>query len=132
MPSPSAINVQLNDDNAVFLRIATHLLQEYYCDALSVCSSGGVAEAAEQACRLKPQVLLIGLSTSNSAGLETIRCLRATMPELRIIVLGLLDTFGYHEAVVAAGADAFLLKAELNSGLLPTIRRLIHDACLDG
>ena len=46
------------------------------------------------------------------------------MPEVGIIALTVLSTNGYREAAISAGADDFVPKANLNTDLLPAIRRV--------
>jgi len=58
------------------------------------------------------------------SGLETIPLLRAMLPEASIIALTLLDAKVYRQATLAAGADDFVLKANLSTDLLPAIRRV--------
>jgi DNA-binding NarL/FixJ family response regulator len=49
---------------------------------------------------------------------------RAALPQAKIIVLGFLDSKGYRQVALAAGADEFVLKIAINTDLLPTIRRI--------
>ena len=119
----SKIRVFLVDDHEVFLRAATEFLQRH--DDLTVV---GVARRGEEALiqiqDLRPQVILVDLNMIGMCGLETIHRLRAMLPEAGIIALTLLDPKVYRQATVAAGADDFVLKANLSTDLLPAIRRV--------
>jgi len=46
------------------------------------------------------------------------------LPKVGIIALTVLDTNGYRQAALAAGADDFVAKASLDTDLLPAIRRV--------
>jgi DNA-binding NarL/FixJ family response regulator len=83
----------------------------------------GGEEALAQVQDLGPQVILIGLDTP---GLETISRLRKVLPGVGIIALTLLEGNAYRQAVMAAGADELVPKAELTTELLPAIRRVMQ------
>lgn len=122
------ITVLLIDDNPTFLRIAARLLEEHARGTLIVRAAGGVADTLAQVRAVRPQVLLLGLSLSSQVALGVIPSLRATIPAVGIIALGLLDTPNYQDAVLGAGADAFVPKVDLNTCLLPAIWHVMHAA----
>ncbi len=116
--------VFLIDDNATFRRIAVQFI-ETQPDIVVI----GTAERGDQALELlpalKPDIALIDLAMPGLPGLETIPQLRALMPQLRIIALTVMDTPGFRQAALNAGADAFISKAALRTELILTIRRLM-------
>ena len=81
----------------------------------------------EQTQNLQPQVILLDLDTSDPTGLETLINLRTLLPEVGIIALSLLDAGGYRQAVLAAGANDFVLKSNLSTDLFPAIHRAVQD-----
>lgn len=118
------ISVLLVDDHEAFLRVATEFLQRH--NELSVVGAArGGEEALTQAQDLRPQVVLVDLNMPGLSGLETIPLLRAMLPEAGIIALTLLDPKVFRQAALAAGADDFVLKANLSTHLLPAIRRVV-------
>lgn len=119
------ISVLFVDSNPVFLRIAIRLLQDYYLDELSIVgTSPGGDDALLQAETLHPDIVLIGTGLDSMACLQIIPQLRALQPQVKVIVLGFLDTRGYRQAALAAGAHEFILKIALNTELLPAIHRV--------
>ncbi len=121
------ISVLLVDDNPTFLNIAARFLREHSDDLVDVVGlAQGGNEALELAQELAPQVVLLDLSMPDLPGLELIPLLRENVPETHIIVLTLMDTQGYREAVTTAGADAFIPKAALSKELLPAIQQVVH------
>jgi two-component system nitrate/nitrite response regulator NarL len=117
------ISVMLVDDNPTFLGIVTRFLQQY--DEIDVLEGvNGGAEAVTVAHRLRPDVVLIDLAMPKVSGMEAILRLRAAWPKMGIIALTLLDTNGYRQAALTAGADDFVAKDNLNAALMPAIRRV--------
>ena len=115
------IHVLLVDDNEAFRRAATDFLQRQH-ELTVVGAIGGGEEALAQAQELQPQVILVGLDT---LGLGIIARLRKALPRVGIIAQSLLNGGIYRQAVLAAGADDLVRKAELSTDLLPAIRRVM-------
>lgn len=119
------IRVLLGDDNKAFLRAATEFLQRH--DELvvvgAICGGEQVLVRAQE---LRAQVILVGLDSHGQTGLETISCLRDTLPDLGIIALTLLEGHAFRQAAMADGADDLVRKAELTTELLPVIWRVIQ------
>jgi len=110
----------------VFRPVVTRFLGK--CDRLNVVDILPASEKVlEQAQNLQPQVIVLDLDTSEPSGLETVINLRALLPEVGIIALSLLDADGYRQAVLAAGANDFVLKNNLSTDLFPAIRRVVRD-----
>lgn len=113
----------LVDDNPTFLGIVTRFLEQY--DEIEVVNGvNGGEEAVAQAHRLRPDLVLIDLAMPKVSGMEAILRLRAAWPRMGIIALTLLDTNGYRQAALTAGADEFVPKDSLNAELIPAIRRV--------
>ena len=72
-------------------------------------------------------VVFTDIRMPGMSGLDTIPCLRRVMPDLSIIALTVLDTNGYREAALAAGANEFVAKGNLSADLLPAIRRVARS-----
>ncbi len=116
------IRLMLIDDNATFLRIVSRFLQQNK-DVVVVGTATGGEAALARAQDLQPHVVLLDLAMPGLSGFDTIPRLRQLLPEVRIIVLTLLNVDGYRQAALAAGADDFVSKSAINTDLLPAIRR---------
>ena len=120
------ITVLLVDDNPTFLRIASRFLERQN-EVVVAGTAGGGEEALLQARALRPQVILLDLAMPDLPGLDAIPRLRVILPEAHIIALTLLDSEGYRQAALAAGAEDFVSKTVMNTDLLPAIRRAVGD-----
>lgn len=119
------ISVLLVDDNPTFLSIVSRFLEQH--EEVDVLAAVDEAEnALSQAHHLRPDIVLIDLAMPKVSGMEAILRLRAAWPRLGIIALTLLDTNGYRQAALTAGADEFVAKDNLNAELLPAIRKVIE------
>jgi DNA-binding NarL/FixJ family response regulator len=123
-----SISVLLVDDNPSFLRSLACFLEEQNEIALRVVGMAmGGRDAVAKVDALQPAVVLVEPQMAKLPGLDILPQLRARRPEAFLIVLTLMDPAGARPAVLAAGADAFVSKASLETDLVPTIRRLVGE-----
>ncbi len=81
--------------------------------ALVVCAeAAGSREALELAAQHLPEVAVIDLMLADGDGLKLVRELRQSYPDMRLVVLSMLDAAAYEPKALAVGADAFISKRE--------------------
>jgi len=89
--------------------------------SLSVSDEVDTAEAALRSIAAsKPDLALIDLSLTDTPGLELLRLLHDTYPELPVLVLSMHDEELFAERVIKAGARGDVMKEQAirNHGLL--------------
>lgn len=119
------MSLLLVDDNPGFLRILASFLERSGQGEIVILGAArGGKEALTKARALRPHVILIDLAMPDLHGLEAIPQLRSMLPDAGIIALTLLDSGGYRQAALAAGANEFVSKARLDTDLLPAIWRI--------
>ncbi|MDX1435746.1 MAG: response regulator transcription factor [Anaerolineales bacterium] len=120
------VKILLVDNNPTFLRITARFLSaEDWIEILGRAGDG--LEALDLASELEPDVILLDLNMPGLGGLEAMPRLRRLVPGARIIALTLLDTEGYREAAIEAGAHSFVPKSAMNRELIPAIRAVLED-----
>src|SRR5262245_27322044 len=118
----NATRVLLVDDNPDFLDSAALLL----CAAPGLTVVGRARsgeDAAAEAERLLPAVVLMTIGMSGIGGLEATRCIKARHPAPRVILLALHDTEDHRRAGEGAGADGFLSKIALTTAISAMVPR---------
>jgi DNA-binding NarL/FixJ family response regulator len=76
--------------------------------------------------RLRPDVILLDLEMPEMDGVEVIKRLRATRPEVKIVVFTAFDTDERILSALQAGAKGYLLKGAPRSELFEAIR-IVHQ-----
>lgn len=88
------------------------------------------AESAEQALdavsKSKPDLVLTDITLPGKSGVEFIKDLRATRPELPVLVVSMHDESVYAERVLRAGARGYIMKHEGGDKLVEAIRRVVR------
>lgn len=90
----------------------------------------GAAEDGEEAVRLirehVPDVVLLDLRLPKLSGIEVMREVRATLPQVRFLVLTTYDTDSYIGPALAGGAQGYLLKDATPDELAQAVRALVR------
>ena len=117
------IRVLISDDHAIVREGLRTLIKIEPGMAVAGEAADGV-EAVEQACELKPDVILMDMAMPRMGGLESIQKIKEGCPEARILVL---TSFSDDETVfpaIKAGALGYLLKNTSPGRLLSAIREV--------
>src|SRR5271156_1739285 len=94
---------------------------------LMVCGEAEGANSALQAIRESvPDFVVLDISLDGPDGLELLKTLRATYPNLPVLILSMHDESAYAERALRAGADGYLMKQEATEKVLVAIRRLLQ------
>jgi DNA-binding NarL/FixJ family response regulator len=119
------IKILIADDHELVRRGIRHAL-ETNPDWEVVGEAANGREAVELAERLQPQIAVLDLSMPEMNGLEAIRRILATSPDVRILVLSIHDSDTLIHEVLAAGAKGYLLKSDAARDLLSAVQSLIE------
>jgi CheY-like chemotaxis protein len=115
--------VLVADDHPTVARVVCRLLAPD-CEIVGTVADGSALLEAVQ--RLEPEVIVLDVNLPGIHALEACRQLTDMIPALKVVVFSAMSEPEVTEALVAAGASAFVSK--LASADLPaTIRRLCAD-----
>ena len=123
------IRVLVVDENPLFLRVTTGFLQRQ-AGLAGFRTAASIGAALAEVRDFQPAVIVLDPSTKGLNGLWIIPRLRAMLPNVRIIVLALIDSPTYREAALNVGADGFVSKSDMVTDLLPAIRRAGHGSSI--
>ncbi len=97
------------------------LLETAFGTVVMVADPTSLLEGAD---RLHPDLAVVDLSLAREGGLGWLGDLRRRCPALKVIVLSVNDEVAVRAAALEAGADAFVVKRDISTDLLPAVDRL--------
>jgi len=110
--------VLLADCNQVLMDGMRGLLSTMARTVVMVADEASLLDGASQ---LQPEVIVVDLSISSGGSMRWLHELRSRCPQARVIVLSVHDEASVRRTVMEAGADGFVLKRAVATGLLPAI-----------
>jgi DNA-binding NarL/FixJ family response regulator len=123
MPDP--IRILVADDHPV-VRDGLVAILSTQADFRVSGEAGTGLEAIEQVASLQPDVVLLDLEMPDLDGVEAIKRLRTSNPDIKVIVFTAFDTDERILGAVQAGAQGYLLKGVPRDELFNAIR-VVHD-----
>ncbi|WP_203749195.1 response regulator [Cellulomonas chitinilytica] len=109
------------DDHEVVRRGIAEVIER--ADGMTVVAeAGSVGDGVRRAGLVRPQVLLADLQLPDGTGIDLIRGVRETLPDVRAIVLTSFDDDDAVAAALDVGAAAYLLKTVRGAEITDVVR----------
>jgi DNA-binding NarL/FixJ family response regulator len=125
MPDKNKKRVFLVDDHPLVREWLTTLINQQ--EDLTVC---GETESAPQALQAiastKPDIAIVDLSLTASSGIELIKDLKLSCPDVAVLVLSMHEEAHYAERALRAGAKGYVMKRETTRKVVDAIRRVLE------
>ena len=94
---------------------------------LTVCGEAEDAPTAlEGIAEAQPDLAIIDLSLGSSSGIDLIRSIRSSFPDVAMIVLSMHDERVYAERVIRAGARGYVMKRESTKKIIDAIHEVLR------
>jgi DNA-binding NarL/FixJ family response regulator len=117
--------VLIADDHPEVTKAVCRLLA-LDCEIVGTVADGSALLESMQ--RLEPDVVVLDVNLAGIHGLEACRQLTEVNPAVKIVAFSAMSEPELIEALIAAGASAFVSKMA-SADLVATIRRLCADRC---
>ena len=119
--TPSSIRLVLAEDHTLLRRVMAQFLgQEPDIEIVGEASDG--ESAVKLASQLLPDIVIMDLGMPKMSGLEATRAIRHELPQVRVIALSMYEEKERADAMLEAGASAYLTKTKSAQELIATIR----------
>jgi DNA-binding NarL/FixJ family response regulator len=94
---------------------------------MQVCGEAEEAQAAMHAiAQLRPDIMILDISLNGPDGLELLKNIRASDPDLPVLVLSMHDEAIYAERALRARANGYIMKQEATEKVLVAVRRILN------
>ncbi len=118
---PADIRVMIVDDHEVVRRGIAEVIDRSEGMGI-VAEAGSVAEGVRRAELVNPEVMLVDLQLPDGTGIDLIKAVRQSKPEIRAIVLTSFDDDTAFAAALEVGAAAFVLKSVRGAEITEVVR----------
>lgn len=119
------LKLLLADDHAIVRKGVRQILQDEYPNA-RIMEVSNAEELLEQALADEWDVVITDLSMSGRSGLDALKQLQVSRPNLPVLVLSMYPEEQYALRVLKAGARAYLTKETAPDELIMAIRKLLQ------
>ena len=94
---------------------------------LAVCGEAEDAQAAMLAIsRCQPDILIVDISLNGPDGLDLLKSIRNSHPDLPVLMLSMHDEATYAERALRAHANGYIMKQEATEKVLVAVRRILN------
>ncbi len=112
----------LADDHTLVLEGIARLLENDY-EIVGTADNGRAVVV--EALRLKPDLIMLDISMPEMTGIEATRVLRASLPNIKIVIVTQQNGPGYIQEAFRAGAMGYLLKQSAAAELLIALNEVM-------
>src|SRR5271168_1267499 len=93
---------------------------------LEVCGEAEEAQAAMRSIgQRRPDILIVDISLNGPDGLDLLKTIRASYPDLPVLILSMHDEAIYAERALRARANGYIMKQEATEKVLVAVRRIL-------
>jgi DNA-binding NarL/FixJ family response regulator len=117
------IKILLVDDHPIVRKGLSQLITDER-DMIICGETETPARALHLVAAERPTVAIVDLALGAASGLELVKTLTASHPEVRVLVLSMHDEKVYAERALRAGASGYIMKHEASQKLLTAIRQV--------
>ncbi len=95
---------------------------------LEVCGQAdSVATGLELIEQLKPDIVIVDISLKTTNGIELVKQLKTSKPDLPALVMSMHDEILYAERALRAGARGYIMKQEASESIVEAVRRVLAN-----
>ena len=122
--APAKRTVLVIDDHPLMRQGLAMLINQQ--NDMQVCGEAEEVHAALQCiAQKKPDIIILDISLKGPDGLELLKSLRVTDPDLPVLILSMHDEAIYAERALRARANGYIMKQEATEKVLVAVRRIL-------
>ena len=115
------LRIVIVDDHPIVRKGLTELINHE--PDMTVCGESDSADGGLKRIRVDhPEIAIVDLSLGMASGLQLVKTLNASLPDVRVLILSMHDETLHAERALAAGASGYIMKHEAMHNLITAIR----------
>lgn len=125
MKDETVFEIMVVDDHPIVRQGLSALLAQQPDLRVSM-EAGSAEDALEMLRKSVPHLALVDLTLSGMSGLELVRRLTSSFPQLPALVISMHDERIYAERALHAGARGYIMKQEASDALVSAVRQILE------
>lgn len=125
----SPIKVMIVDDHKL-VREGLRAVFDQGDEIMVVGEARSGEEALEMVSGVNPEVILMDINMPGMNGIQATKLIRESNPEVKVVILTMMDQEGYVYEAVKAGATGYLLKNTSSDNLIDAIQTVYEGKAL--
>ncbi len=122
--TPATKRILIVDDHPIVRQGVRHVIEQE--SDLRICAEAESATEALQCLQQqKPDLAIVDISLKGTDGLELTKWIRAQDEHLPVLIMSMHDESLYAERVLRAGANGYVMKAEVADRIVTAIRKVL-------
>jgi len=114
--------ILLADDHSLIL-LGIRSLLEHFCEVVGQVEDGRAL--VEEACRLRPDLIILDVGMPQLSGIEAARQIRREWPQAKLLFLTMHSSPLYLQEALSAGGSGYLLKTSATDELRTAVDRVL-------
>lgn len=123
-PAPARRRILIVDDHPI-VRQGIRALLEQQPDLVVCAEAESAGEALQALQKHKPDLVIVDISLKGHDGIELTKWIRGQDKNLPVLILSMHDENLYAERALRAGANGYLMKAEVGDNIIAAVRKVI-------
>lgn len=123
-PASQKQRIFIVDDHALVREWLINLINQQP-DLMACGEAASAAEALEKIADSKPNAAIVDISLKGPSGIELIKILKQSRPDVAVLVLSMHDEPSYAERALRAGARGYIAKREATKEIIKAIREAL-------
>ena len=119
--------IYILDDHPIVIEGLKKLIDSQE-DMQVIGSAEDANTALQQAGKLKPDLVILDITLKDRSGVDLIKKIKATHPNIQVLVYSMHDENVYAERCLRAGAMGYVMKAESPSRVLQGLRQIVSGS----
>lgn len=123
--------ILIADDNDVMRRLLRNWIAVRF-PAFHILEAEDGKEAVRLSLAWEPEIILTEIWMPKMNGFDAARCIKAVIPDIKIVVITSDENRHCKDRASSAGAEAYILKREAGEKLIPALREMLNDYAFAG
>jgi two-component system response regulator YesN len=119
--------IMIVDDESIERDALKYIIKQSELEISEIEEACSGREAIEKAMLFKPDIVLIDIKMPSINGIEAVKRMKQTCPDLQVLFLTAFSYFNYAQEAIKVGAKGFIVKPATKDQIIQALKNVIDD-----